>query len=645
LFLQVIFTLSSSLGGIPHCKTLTLPYIPSMPGPAGLPNIAAMRGRRKGGARPPITDTPQGLDAHIHDFLQSLTARAYSNASTDAHLCALKQFSTWAQEEKHTQIEHITRAHLTAYQHFLHHYRSPRGDKPLVINTQIARLGCIRRFFAWLCRQNLIPANPAADLDLPRKQTRALPKTLTPEEITQLLALRDATDPFGLRDRTMLELLYATGIRRTELSQLDIGDYDPSTHTLTIRRGKGGKFRMLPVGDRAAAWLGVFLRESRPLFDHIPNETALFLSGYGSRITPAYLGNWIKKLLARCDIHKPGSCHLFRHTCATDMHRGGADIRYVQELLGHARLETTQIYTHVNIEALREIHTRCHPHGKLPQEEISENNPSTEKNTSRPPENQLMPQHVITAEKRRTSSGLTAPQTRRAASNSPESKKLPPPEEDGGTALAKNPPTPPKNGPSGSAHETSNSKKPSKTNDFVVEVNYYGYRYYDPVTGRWPSRDPMEEKGGMNLYGFVGNDGVNQVDVLGNNPLARLEGGLWVAELMSAALATLAGNSLSSCAESNPYDKQACFDCADFWLTAGLIGVETARMYAYGVIALNCGKLNKSKPWKITACVVAARHIVDYGFDTAAKGFEDDYNAEIKECRGCKDKASNDSSQ
>jgi RHS repeat-associated protein len=199
------------------------------------------------------------------------------------------------------------------------------------------------------------------------------------------------------------------------------------------------------------------------------------------------------------------------------MHRGGADIRYVQELLGHARLETTQIYTHVNIEALREIHTRCHPHGKLPQEEISENNPSTEKNTSRPPENQLMPQHVITAEKRRTSSGLTAPQTRRAASNSPESKKLPPPEEDGGTALAKNPPTPPKNGPSGSAHETSNSKKPSKTNDFVVEVNYYGYRYYDPLTGRWPSRDPIEEDGGLNLYGFVGNNPIKKFDILGLN--------------------------------------------------------------------------------------------------------------------------------
>jgi integrase/recombinase XerD len=516
LFLQVIFTLSSSLGGIPHCKTLTLPYIPSMPGPAGLPNIAAMRGRRKGGARPSITHTPQGLDAHIHAFLQSLTARSYSNASTDAHLWALKQFSTWAQENKHTQIEHITRAHLTAYQHFLHHYRSPRGDKPLVINTQIARLGCIRRFFAWLCRQNLIPANPAADLDLPRKQTRALPKTLTPEEITQLLALPDATDPFGLRDRTMLELLYATGIRRTELSQLDIGDYDPSTHTLTIRRGKGGKFRILPVGDRAAAWLGAFLRESRPLFDHIPNETALFLSGYGSRITPAYLGNWIKKLLARCGIDKPGSCHLFRHTCATDMHRGGADIRYVQELLGHARLETTQIYTHVNIEALREIHTRCHPHGKLPLEEKYH---SLEENSSPPDQNPLMPQAMTTVAEQTIIEAPIA--SERCSFPTPTCKKSSPaqddipPEEEGGTSTPKAPSTPPKNGPSATSADTPTTQKPSKINDFLGRVTYYGYRYYDPVTGRWPSRDPIGERGGINLYGCVGNRPINRIDIIG----------------------------------------------------------------------------------------------------------------------------------
>jgi integrase/recombinase XerD len=118
------------------------------------------------------------------------------------------------------------------------------------------------------------------------------------------------------------------------MANLDIGDYDPAAHTLMVREGKGGKSRLLPVGERASAWLNRFLAESRPLFEHLPHETALFLSGYGTRITPAYLGNWVKKLMKRCGIDKPGSCHLFRHACATAMHRGGADIRYVQEPSG-----------------------------------------------------------------------------------------------------------------------------------------------------------------------------------------------------------------------------------------------------------------------------------------------------------------------
>jgi integrase/recombinase XerD len=494
-----------------------------MPGPAGLPNIAAMRGRRKGGAKTPDINPPVGLDTHIHACLQSLTTRAYSQASIDAHRWALRQFSDWAYHHAPLPIEALTRAHLTEYQHYLFHYRSPRGNKQLVINTQVARLGCIRRFFAWLCRQGLIPANPAADLDLPRKQTRALPKALSPEEIKLLLAIPNTTQPFGLRDRAMLELLYATGIRRTELTQLDLGDYDPSLQTLTIRRGKGGKFRLLPVGERAAAWMDKFLTESRPLFAHLPNETSLFLSGYGTRITPAYLGNWLKKLLKRCGIDKPGSCHLFRHSCATHMHQGGADIRYVQEMLGHARLETTQIYTHVHIEALRQIHTRCHPHGKLPQLESH----SLEENTSLTSSNPLMPQAMTTvAEQTITEAPIASERcsfpTTTCKKSSPAQDDIPP-EDEGGTSTPKAPNTPPLNGPSATSANTPTTQKPSKINDFLGHVAYYGYRYYDPITGRWPSRDPIEERGGLNLYGFVRNDGVNWIDVLGLDVIDQID--------------------------------------------------------------------------------------------------------------------------
>lgn len=324
-----------------------------------------MRGRRKGGARPPQAIAFHGIPALVDAFLTSLAVRAYSQGSIEAHRWALRQFTSWANSHVPKTVGAFTRADIEVYQLFLHHYRSPRGGRALVVNTQLARLGCVRRFFAWLCRSGMIPANPAADLELPRKQACHLPKLLSEQEIQLLLAIPNTADPFGLRDRAILELFYATGIRRTEMTNLAHGDYDPTTRTLLVRKGKGGKSRMLPVGERAAAWLDRFLTESRPQFHHQPQESALFLSGYGERFSPAYLGNWIKKLMKRCGIDKPGSCHLWRHSCATDMHRGGADIRYVQEMLGHARMETTQIYTHVHIDALREVHARCHPHGAL----------------------------------------------------------------------------------------------------------------------------------------------------------------------------------------------------------------------------------------------------------------------------------------
>ena len=118
------------------------------------------------------------------------------------------------------------------------------------------------------------------------------------------------------------------------MTRLDHGDYDPSARTLHVRQGKGGKSRMLPVGERAAWWLERYLAEARPLFSHLPAETSLFLSGYGTRFSPAYLGNWVAGLMKKVGINKVGSCHLFRHSCATDMLEGGADIRYIQEPSG-----------------------------------------------------------------------------------------------------------------------------------------------------------------------------------------------------------------------------------------------------------------------------------------------------------------------
>jgi len=288
---------------------------------------------------------------------------------------------------------------------------------------------------------------------------------------------------------------------------------------------------MLPVGERAAAWMDQYLSHARPLFEHNPAETGLFLTGYGMRFSPTYIGNWVRKLMRRCGIQKPGSCHLFRHSCATDMHRGGADIRYVQEMLGHKRMDTTQIYTHVHIDALREIHARCHPHGQIgdgcdlygpipeehsedaeeqvgkveergdfPSEKIPEVLEAQAKMVSFAPASDELPRAEVEA--------VEAPSTRSSAKDREvlRSRLHFPPQQ--------------------AFHRARKSKisgvildvtiiPPLIFQRFSVGVAYYGYRYYDPNTGRWPSRDPIEEKGGVNLYGFVGNNGVNAWDLLG----------------------------------------------------------------------------------------------------------------------------------
>jgi integrase/recombinase XerD len=274
---------------------------------------------------------------------------------------------------------------------------------------------------------------------------------------------------------------------------------------------------MLPVGERAAAWLDRFLAESRPLFDHLPHETALFLSGYGERFSPAYIGNWIKKLLQRCGIDKPGSCHLWRHSCATDMHRGGADIRYVQEMLGHERIDTTQIYTHVHIDALREVHTRCHPHGKLGPVRDMHGKLTAPENLEGD-----FASHE-TAEALNAAPMVTvceqAPRVSAQKAVAPRpSCPQDPPEDDPPAGNAPKSPAPPPKPPSGWFF--ANSLPDNDLDDGLpppkpMGVTDYTYRYYDPLTGRWPSRDPIKEKGGLNLYSFLNNSTLFNFDVLG----------------------------------------------------------------------------------------------------------------------------------
>ena len=221
----------------------------------------------------------------------------------------------------------------------------------------------------------MLHANPAADLELPRKPARILPRSLAPDEVRALLELPDTSDPLGIRDRAILETFYGTGIRRSELARINVDDIDRSRGLLFVRQGKGAKDRVVPLGEHARRWISRYIEETRPLLDAGVAGRALFISGYGQRLSSGYVGNWVRRLMVQAGVSYPGSCHLIRHACATHMLENGADIRYIQQLLGHARLDTTQIYTEVSIVKLREVHARTHPRGLLVQPTTAVNPP------------------------------------------------------------------------------------------------------------------------------------------------------------------------------------------------------------------------------------------------------------------------------
>jgi integrase/recombinase XerD len=233
-------------------------------------------------------------------------------------------------------------------------------------STQCKHLGGLKHFFRWLARQNVIVHNPASELELPRAEKKLPYEVLTLSQVEKLLAVPDVRDPLGVRDRALLELFYSTGIRRTELCRLDLPDLNPERRTLHVRQGKGKKDRIVPVGARALHWLERYLQEVRPRLCLDTHTQALFLTGYGGAFNPDVVSRMVSRWLKQAGVPRKGGCHTLRHACATHMLECGADIRFIQQLLGHANLDTTAIYTEVSIKQLQEVHARCHPAAKLP---------------------------------------------------------------------------------------------------------------------------------------------------------------------------------------------------------------------------------------------------------------------------------------
>jgi integrase/recombinase XerD len=312
--------------------------------------------------RPARVDPSAGNPMHsdVSAYLDYWRTMGYREAGVLLRQKALKRFVAWADGYGLRQVSELTLPLLERYRRDLYLYRKANGG-PLSMNSQQLLLVPLKGLFKWLAKSRRIPANPAEELELPRKPLRLPARVLSVSDVSRLIRQADTFAPWGVRDRAIMEVLYTTGMRRSELACLAVDDWHRERGTISIRQGKGGRDRVVPVGMRASKWLGRYLDEVRPGLAHGPDEKTLFLTDYSERFEKNRLGDLVRRYLDWARIPTPGSCHLLRHACATHMLENGADIRYIQALLGHADLRSTQIYTQVSISKLKEVHAATHP--------------------------------------------------------------------------------------------------------------------------------------------------------------------------------------------------------------------------------------------------------------------------------------------
>ena len=307
---------------------------------------------------------PEGLPRAVTDHLAWRRTKGQSETTVEQAGKLVGYFVAWCEERGTSRPTEVTRGTIERYQKWLFAYRQARNDRPLTFTSQNKRVAVVLALFRWLSRANRILVNPGADIELPKMEKR-LPDVLTVAEAERIMNAIDVTTALGVRDRAILETLYSTGMRRMELCGLSVFDVDTEEGIVKIRQGKGRKDRMVPIGARAVAWIEKYVAEVRPGLVADPKQAALFLSMYGAPFSKGHVSTAARAYKTLAGVEKKGACHIFRHTAATAMLENGADTRYVQALLGHEALSTTQIYTKVAIRKLKEVHTATHPSARL----------------------------------------------------------------------------------------------------------------------------------------------------------------------------------------------------------------------------------------------------------------------------------------
>ncbi len=299
------------------------------------------------------------LNLLVAKFQEYMDSQGFSDRTIKDYGYQLKFFLDYLEEVDIEDITQVTKETMHNYQMYL--YSSERKGKPLSLETQFARIVPVKSFFRFLLKNNLILYDPTQEIELPKRRKNLPSNIMTKKEVFKLLSKPDPDNPLGLRDRAILEVLYSTGIRNSELRNLTIYDVDFTNGDLRVVKGKNAKDRVVPLGEIAGSYVEEYIRNGRPHLTQGPGEKTLFLTKNGKRINHSNLIWMIKKYVKKAKIDKPITTHSFRHTMATHLLKNRAPIRHIQEILGHSSLETTQIYTKVEVTDLKKVHSRCHP--------------------------------------------------------------------------------------------------------------------------------------------------------------------------------------------------------------------------------------------------------------------------------------------
>ena len=300
------------------------------------------------------------LFKHIDDFLDHMRVeKSASSLTLISYRTDLLQFFSFMADKYGTPREEIP-GELFNHKS-VREYLTYLQQQGLSRATMARKLASLRSFVRYLCRENVLPGNPIAAVATP-KQDKKLPRFLYPVEIETLISAPDMTSTAGKRDRAILETLYGTGIRVSELVGINLKDMDLTSAIVKVK-GKGNKERIAPLGRKALESLTIYINEARNSFARKTSETsdALFLNKYGKRLSERSIRNILNKYVEKVALNQKVNPHMLRHSFATHLLNNGADLRSVQELLGHVKLSTTQIYTHLTRENIKNIYNQSHP--------------------------------------------------------------------------------------------------------------------------------------------------------------------------------------------------------------------------------------------------------------------------------------------